>query len=124
MKLSDIVFLGEVDNDRIPELMNCSDVFAFCSLYEGSPTVTKEALACNLPVVSVDVGDVRHVIEDINGCYIAEPDVHDFSHKILNVLSERKRPNVRIKVLKYSSEKVAQKTLKIYRSLQRELVVG
>lgn len=117
LNMKNVVFWGELENEKIPELLNCSDVFAFCSLYEGSPTVIKEALACNLPVVSVDVGDVKEVIEGIDGCYIAERDVKDFSLKILNVLGESKSINSRAKILKSSYEIMGKKTLDLYDSL-------
>ena len=42
------------------------------SVHEGSPTVVKEALACNVPVVSLDVGDVRELIGSVQGCVICQ----------------------------------------------------
>lgn len=57
-----ITFVGEVASDMVPLWMNASDVLALTSREEGSPTVVKEALACGLPVVSTDVGDVREVV--------------------------------------------------------------
>jgi len=51
--------------------LNASNVLLLTSLHEGSPTVVKEALACGLPVVSVDVGDVAERIEGIEGCHLA-----------------------------------------------------
>jgi len=53
-------------------LMCAADVFLMTSLMEGSPQVIKEALACDCPIVSVNVGDVKERIEGIEGCYVAE----------------------------------------------------
>src|SRR5262249_51226345 len=56
---AEIVVAWGVSYDQIPIYMNACDALLFVSMYEGSPNVIKEALACNLPIVSVDVGDVR-----------------------------------------------------------------
>jgi teichuronic acid biosynthesis glycosyltransferase TuaC len=74
--------LRGVHHDEVPIWLNASDVLLLTSLHEGSPTVVKEALACNVPVVSVDVGDVRERIEGIEGCYLALPDARDLAAKL------------------------------------------
>jgi glycosyltransferase involved in cell wall biosynthesis len=68
--------LGGVRHDDVPLWINAADAVLLTSLYEGSPNVVKEALACNVPIVAVDVGDVRERIEGVGGCFIAaaEPD--------------------------------------------------
>jgi glycosyltransferase involved in cell wall biosynthesis len=59
---------------QIPLVMNACDVLVLTSDSEGSPTVIKEAMACNLPIVSVDVGDVAELITDTENCYICRQD--------------------------------------------------
>lgn len=61
--LTRLEFLGAVPHDEMPGLMQAADVLALCSSSEASPIVVKEAVAVGLPVVSVDVGDVRQVIK-------------------------------------------------------------
>lgn len=56
--------LEGVEREDVPALMSAVDVLALTSRHEGSPMVVKEALACALPVVAVDVGDVREWLTD------------------------------------------------------------
>ena len=62
--------VGCVPNEEIPYYLNAADVMILTSKWEGSANVIKEAMACNCPVVSTDVGDVRWVTGDVKGCYI------------------------------------------------------
>jgi len=81
--------LRGVPHEEVPIWLNASDVVLLTSLHEGSPNVIKEALACDLPVVSVDVGDVRERIDGIEGCHIALPDPGDLGIK-LGLVAARK----------------------------------
>jgi glycosyltransferase involved in cell wall biosynthesis len=63
-----------VPHTEMPFYMNASDVLVVTSTHEGSPGVVKEALACNLPVVSVDVGDVAERISRVEGCEVCAVD--------------------------------------------------
>ena len=62
-------------HEHMPLYMNACDLLLLTSMHEGSPNVVKEALACNLPVLSTAVGDVPQRIKGIGGCAIvpAEP---------------------------------------------------
>ena len=57
-----------VPHTDIAWLMNACDVLVCTSMQEGSPNVVKEALATNLPVVSVPVGDVPERLAGVVGC--------------------------------------------------------
>ena len=70
----DLVVCQKVPHHVMPLYMNACDVLLLTSLHEGSPDIIKEALACNLPIVSVDVGDVRERISGISGCILCNDD--------------------------------------------------
>jgi teichuronic acid biosynthesis glycosyltransferase TuaC len=69
-----LVVAWNVQHEQIPLYMNACDVLVFTSMQEGSPNVVKEALACNLPVVSVKVGDVPDRLRGITGCELCDDD--------------------------------------------------
>jgi glycosyltransferase involved in cell wall biosynthesis len=71
-----------VNHSDVPKYLNEADVLVFPSFMEGSPNVIKEAMACNCPIVSTDVGDVKWVFGETKGCYIASFDPKDFATKI------------------------------------------
>lgn len=66
--------LHGVPHEKMPDYMNASDVLLLTSRREGSPNSVKEALACNLPVVSTDVGDVRERVENLELSFVGRTD--------------------------------------------------
>lgn len=106
----------------MPFLYGACDVILLCSLWEGSPNIIKEAMACNCPIVATEVGDVRWVLGDTEGCYIASFDPHDFAEKINTALQyarEKGRTNGRKRIidLGLDSETVALKIFNVYRNV-------
>jgi glycosyltransferase involved in cell wall biosynthesis len=71
----------------VPQVMNASDVLLLTSVAEGSPNVVKEALACNLPVVSVDVGDVQEHLTGVRNCHVCGADADALAAAIVSVVS-------------------------------------
>lgn len=102
-------------HSMMPVYMNASDVLLMTSSHEGSPNMVKEALACDLPIVSTDVGDVRERISGIKGCFIS--DTHDFEqivqHVIL-VLNQGSRIEGRRHLVDLDEKKSASKVLSVY----------
>jgi len=109
-----------ISHNSVPKYLNSAAVLAVCSYMEGSPNVVKEAMACNCPIVTTDVGDVKWVLGRTEGCYIASFKPEDYAAKLHEALkfSEtrgRTRGEQRIRELGLDSESVAQRILEIYK---------
>ena len=74
-------------HDNVIKHFNAADVFVMCAFMEGSPNVVKEAMVCNCPVVTTDVGDAAWVVGDTPGCYVASFTPQDFANKIQQAVS-------------------------------------
>ncbi|MEP2448781.1 MAG: glycosyltransferase [Balneola sp.] len=76
--------LDNVPHKLVPYMMSACNVILLTSKWEGSPNVIKEAMSCNRPIVSTDVGDVASVTKGVSGTYISNGSVHDTSMKLLS----------------------------------------
>jgi teichuronic acid biosynthesis glycosyltransferase TuaC len=111
--------LRNVPHDEVPSWLNAAEAILMTSTHEGSPNAVKEALACNVPVVSVDVGDVRARIEGIEGCYIADATPEDLAAKLGHVFERTAPIDARSQIDEISLERVAEKLREIYGRLSR-----
>lgn len=116
--------LAGVPNTEVPLWLNASDALLLTSLHEGSPTVVKEALACGLPVVSVDVGDVAERIEGIEGCHLAAAKPADLAAKLDLVRQRGERLDCRARLEALSIQSVAHKLKQFYEAILRESRAG
>ena len=78
-----LIELKGCTRDQVNALMYTCDALLLTSKTEGSPQVIKEAMACGLPIVSTDVGDVKERLTTnfrvptgnhqlLSGCYVAK----------------------------------------------------
>jgi teichuronic acid biosynthesis glycosyltransferase TuaC len=112
-----VVLDGNVLPDLIPLMMNAADCLLLTSDWEGSPNVVKEALACNLPVVSVDVGDVQERLERVRPSVIVPRDSREIGKAIFDILKQGQRSNGRDSGDALSSKTVSRRIVALYRTL-------
>ena len=106
-----------VPHDVIPNYFAAADALLLTSKWEGSPIVVKEALAAGLPVVSVDVGDVKELLSGVDGCYVVKSNAGDIAEALKMALSFGRRTDGIKKVEHLDMKIVSEKLKAIYRSL-------
>jgi hypothetical protein len=88
------------------------------SFQEGSPTVVKEALACNLPIVSVVVGDVVKRLRGVEGCEVCSDDKPEtIAASLERVLIWGQRTNGCETVKELDEKVLADRMIGVYRSV-------
>ena len=114
--------------DKTPEevamYMNAADCLLLTSESEGSPNVIKEALACNCPIVTTDVGDVVERLTGLEGCYIVPIDdwsfvIGELAKDIEKAIEFGKRTKGYERILQDRLEisQVAQRIIDVYEGL-------
>lgn len=91
-----LLIADNAPHEQMPVYMNAANVLVLASEAEGSPMVVKEALACGLPVVSVDVGDVKELIGAISLCLVVERSTEALTEGIRKVLHWHGRVDCRV----------------------------
>jgi teichuronic acid biosynthesis glycosyltransferase TuaC len=114
---AELVLVSGQPHEVIPVYMSACDVLLLTSRFEGSPMVIKEAMACNLPIVSTRVGDVPEVISGVEGCYLVEPDAREIADRLLQVIQWGKRTDGREHVQYLKSDLITQRVIDVYNEL-------
>lgn len=114
---ADLKCLPGVPHSEVPVWMNAADVVVLTSVHEGSPNAIKEALACNRPVVSVDVGDVRERIEGIAGCHLVAPDAESIAEGLRQVYNGPRSVAGRERMNELSLENASRRLLGVYQTV-------
>lgn len=101
---------------RMPLYMNAADAMVLTSKWEGSPNATKEAMACNLPIVATDVGDVDEQLRGVRRSHVCETDA-ELTEALVDVLSAGDRSDGRERARKYSLERMGESLVDVYDSV-------
>src|SRR5262249_3810317 len=91
--------LSNVQPDSMPIYYRAADLLLCTSMQEGSPNGVKEALAFNLHIVSVPVGDVPERLKDVSPSAIVPRDPVVISEAVVRILTTRGRSNGRDSIL-------------------------
>jgi len=120
-RIEKVTIFDPVEHKRVPEIINCADTLVLCSSFEGMPTVVLESLACGVPVVSTDVGDVKKVvIDDKSGFLVKTADEQSIKNSILRVIKNGRSmysDYCRDVAMRYSWETITKEIKMVYSDL-------
>jgi glycosyltransferase involved in cell wall biosynthesis len=121
---AELLAVSNLPNDQMPWCYSAADAMILCSDWEGSPTSVKEALACNLPVVATDVGDMREILNGVEGSRICRQDVSEIARCLREAMtvSRHGRFDGRKAVARYEQSRTVQRIINVYEDvlLRRE----
>jgi len=102
-----------VPHERMPMYMNAADALLLTSDHEGSPNAVREALACDLPVVATDVGDVRAVVAGIENCAVCATET-DLARTLGAVLEAGERADGRQRAREFGFDRMGRELRTVY----------
>ena len=101
----------------MPNYFRAADSLLLTSDWEGSPNVVKEAICCDLPVVSVNAGDASVWIRMTPGCRIVDRDPAAIARGLEEVLASRRSVDGGPVRRELALELVAQRVIAVYRDV-------
>lgn len=119
-----VKFLGVVPHGELPALYQRATVVVVPSLWDNSPNVIYEAMACGVPVVASRVGGIPELVENgATGLLVPPRDVPATTEAILDLLSNRarcaemgRRGNEKA-IACYKVETILDQTMAVYQHL-------
>lgn len=103
----EVITLKGIIPERVPLYFNACNAVLMTSLWEGSPNVIKEAMACNVPIISVPVGDVEQLLNDVSECEVCPRDPAILGCALAGLLKNGQRSNGRDMVVAKGLDQIA-----------------
>ena len=117
-----VIYTGLVSEEELVSLYQGAHLYVFPSLYEGFGLPPLEAMRCGVPVVASKSSCIPEVCGEDNAVYFDPYDPEDLANALRKTwmdvpLRETLRANGLKHSRRFSWEKMAEETLKIYESL-------
>jgi glycosyltransferase involved in cell wall biosynthesis len=110
---AELLVVGGRPHEEVPRYLQAADVLLVTSTREGGPLVVKEALACNRPVVSTDVGDVAFVVGGLPGCAVVPGEPAALAAALGAALAAGEIDG-RSAVARYGKSRIAERVREVY----------
>ena len=91
---SELVIATKIPHEDLVYYYNASDLMLLTSFHEGSNNSLKEARSCNLPIVSVKVGDAEERLTEVAQCAVIDSrDPTEIAKASISILETEQRSN-------------------------------
>jgi len=118
--LTGINFLGRVEPNDLPAVLDEADMFVNSSVIDNQPVSVLEAFAAGLPVVSTPTGDIANMVLDgETGLLVPASDPAAMAKAVIGLLEDLDRASAmarraRVEVEKHSWEHVRERWAAVY----------
>jgi teichuronic acid biosynthesis glycosyltransferase TuaC len=114
---AELIIANGLPQTELVRYMNACNALILPSHAEGSPNVVKESMACNVPVVATDVGDVREVIGRTQGCSVCPPDPVLLAQGLLRAIEHHEPTTGRADIAHLEASLIARRTIAVYQEI-------
>jgi glycosyltransferase involved in cell wall biosynthesis len=115
---SELLTAGEVDPERMPELIKASSAVLITSDSEGFGLAALESLACGVPVFSTPVGVAPFAVAGIEGCLVEEFDRSVWAEAARDALDKRTEPiDAMDRVGPFTARRMAERVLSAWEGM-------
>jgi teichuronic acid biosynthesis glycosyltransferase TuaC len=111
---AELVVAHGLPQTKVVQYINASNALILPSLSEGSPNIVKETMACNVPVVATDVGDVAEVIGRTEGCSVCPYDAEALATGLERALQRSDPTTGRTDIAHLECSCVAKQVIAVY----------
>ncbi|MDZ7831095.1 MAG: glycosyltransferase [Desulfobacterales bacterium] len=110
-----LFILKGIAREKVPWVLSAADCLLVTSDKEGSPNIVRESLACNLPLVSVPVGDLKELISDHPSAGIlTERNPDSIANGMMDVLARERPDNLKAIIQGHTAAANALRIKRIY----------
>ena len=111
---AELVVAKGLPQTTVVQYINACNALILPSIAEGSPNIVKETMACNVPVVATNVGDVAQVIGRTQGCSVCDSNPEALAAGLEQALLHRGPTTGRRDIQHLDSATVAQQVIAVY----------
>lgn len=104
-KLSNVNFLGKVDNNKLSNYYSTANVFIQPALYqEGFTRTIMEAVACGVPVIASNIGTIPEIVDN-SVSILVKPTINNFKIAIIKLSKNKKLLNqMKVNCIQYTKK--------------------